>query len=252
MHIEPPAAWRQADLLIVGHGASQPPAAGFAVYAHARAIAERKIFASVQAGLLNGAPGLEEAFAACRSECIFAVPFFMSEGHAVREEIPRRLGPDPRLRFTEPVGTHPRVAEIIAAGAAELCRAEGADPAAAELILAGHGSTRDPASGAAARACACLIQGFAAARAAFLEEPPLLVDMVAGLTASATVVAGYFADMGPHAAEDVPRVIGLEPGSRATTRPNGAHVLYAGAVGPAPAMAEIILARIAEVDVAEA
>lgn len=240
------AHWRNADLLIVGHGASRVPEAGFAICAHAAKVEMQGIFASVRAGLLVGTPQLETAFTACRSDTVFVVPFFMSDGHAVREQVPGRLGPDPRIRLTAPAGTHPRTAEIVTLKAAALCRAQGFDPAAAELCLVGHGSTKDPASRTATDACAARISGFATVTTAFLDVEPLLAAKTCNTASSVTVFAGYFADMGSHAAKDIPDLLGLKIGAQIAVRSDGHTLLYTGAIGPEPAMTEIILDRVAE------
>ncbi|MEE8445520.1 MAG: CbiX/SirB N-terminal domain-containing protein, partial [Alphaproteobacteria bacterium] len=86
---EPPLPmWAEAGLVLAAHGTDTEP-----VRAHAEAIAARRLFARVAFGLLRGAPSLEDAVAAL-GECplIYIVPFFMADGHFVREVIPRRLG----------------------------------------------------------------------------------------------------------------------------------------------------------------
>ncbi|MDJ0951715.1 MAG: CbiX/SirB N-terminal domain-containing protein [Alphaproteobacteria bacterium] len=233
--------------MLVGHGTSRGTPETLAIAAHARAIAGRGLFAGVQAGNLNGQPRLEDAFAACQAETVFVVPVFMSRGYAVRSLIPDRLGADPRLRYTEPVGTHPRIAEIASAQARALAQGQQVEPKQATLMLVGHGTPKDPASAAATRACAAGIRGFADVRTAFIDEPPFVADAAAAIEGD-LVAVGFFADAGGHATEDVPNALGLAAGVNAGRRADGRTVLYTGAVGTDPGLIEVILDQVAAAD----
>ncbi len=233
--------------MLIAHGSSLEPAGGPAVVTHARAIAARGLFASVRPGLLNGAPSVEDAFAQAQTQTVYVVPYFMSEGAAVTSMIPERLGPDPRLRFCEPVGTHPEIATIVARQARDMCRTHDIAPEDTALLLVGHGTLKSPASAEATRACAARIAGFAAVDTAFLDQDPTLGEAIKRPAAPVTVVAGFFADAGGHAAVYIPKILGLAAGETSVRRADGTTFLYTGAVGTDPAMADVILARVAEV-----
>jgi len=215
--------------VICAHGARGGSAAAAA---HARVLAGRGVFASVRACALLGAPSLDETLAALADEAVLLLPFLMADGYTARRVLPRRLaeaGIAPTVR--PPLGTHPGLASVIAAAA----RAHGAGRESA-LLLIGHGSGRDPASTGTARAHAARLAAsgaFAAVATAFLDAPPGIAEALAGLGARPVVAVGLFADAGTHGDDDAPRRL-------AAARPDA---LYAGAIGPRPEIADLILAH---------
>jgi sirohydrochlorin ferrochelatase len=107
-----------------------------------------------------------------------------------------------------------------------------------QLVIAAHGTSRDPDSGVAAREHARRIASggrFAGAEAGYLDEPPSLEGLLAGRAARYAVGVGLFADAGPHGAGDAAQPFLADP-----------DTAYAGPLGPDPALAEIVLRRAQE------
>jgi sirohydrochlorin cobaltochelatase len=231
------AAWAHAGLLLVAHGVGGAPGAA---EQHAAAIRARGLFAAVAASCLKGAPSPLAAFQAMPAGRVYLVPFLMSAGYVLHDGIPAALGAalrDPRLTVCRPVGEGPHLTRIIAARAAQACVRQGLAAAETVLLLIGHGTPRDPQSRDAARAQAARLTAdrqFAAVVTGFLDDAPDVGAALGSIEGRACVAVGLFADAGPHGEAD----------ARAALAPGGNAVHYAGAIGPDPAMVEIILDQV--------
>jgi len=235
------------SLLLVGHGSARRRTTPDAGERHAAALAASGRFASVATAYLNGGPPLAQSSRGSGPGDLVVVPFLMSDGHCVRNLIPRALGLEGRvtrangrrLIYGEPVGASPGLAEIIARRARACCAGHGLEPSRSDVLLVGHGSLHDPASRRTAldngRRLARLGL-FESVACAFLDEPPLAAEVIPGLAAEGppVVVVGLFAGDGRHAAEDLPRLI---DGRCARQRP----VHYVGPIGADPEIAGLIL-----------
>ena len=227
-------------LLLIAHGSARYPNAGRAVRAHADTLRALGHFNEVGVGFLNGAPAAAEALAALGSRTIHVVPFFMEDGYFVRVAVPRALAGQPAgsLRFCPPVGTHEAMAKLMEARALRGCP----DPQRVTLVLVGHGSARSPGRPMALHRHAEQVRGFgrfAAVHVAFLEEPPLVADVLAATRGSAVAVVGVFAGEGMHASDDLPALIDAERSRR--ERP----VLDLGSVTEDAGMLALILDQVA-------
>lgn len=234
--------WRRAALVLVAHGAGGGGNA--ALKRHVEALGRRRLFAEVTGAALAGGPDPDEALARLTPPEIYVVPFFMTDGTAVRDILPRRLGLDgpvterngQRFVLSEPVGLNARLAELVVRRAQALASEHAIAPGETTLLLVGHGSTRNPASRQTTEAHAARARNedvFATVAAAFLDEPPTLTETVAALQGPAVAV-GLFTEDGLHASQDIPPIL-------ARRRP---AVPYLGAIGPDPEMADLIIDQV--------
>lgn len=256
------AAWRRSGLLLVGHGAHTVAGATRALADHARALGERGLFAAVGAGFLKGTPPAEAALDALGLSRVYVVPCFMSDGYFVRTVVPDRLGlagaltsrRGREIRYCAPLGTAPALADLVARRLEGAAADEHLAIAGVEAVIVGHGSSNNPASAAATNALAARVAERSAVRTihiAFLDQAPTLEDVVAGLAGRTLIVAGLFAADGRHADEDVRRRLGFVAGAFRAVRPDGRRVLYTGAIGADPAVADLVIERVAAFDAAE-
>lgn len=221
-------------LLLCGHGARGT--AGV-VRRHAEVLRGRGGFAAVAGGCLFGEPSLEEALADLSAPRVVLVPVLMAEGYTLRVMERRLAAADTahRARLARPLGTHPDIARIAAGLGERAGHAQGWTPRRAALLLVGHGTLRDPASGDTVRRHASALGRtgrFAAVRTAFLDEPPSIAEALAGLPPMPAAAVGMFTDAGMHGEQDVPRLLAECPRETA----------YAGPLGPEPEVADLILA----------
>ena len=220
-------------LLLIGHGSARYPDAGAPLLAHAAALRALHPEIPIAVGFLNGAPNVGDALASLTAPKVRVVPFFMEDGYFTRIAVPRALaGVSRDLRFCPPVGVHPAMADLIAA---RVRRTVAADPMDVALILVGHGSARNPGqSHAMARHIEALRPGFAAVRAAFLEEAPSLSEVLADLPVGPLAILGLFANQGYHMRDDLPTQL-------ARAEPRVPAPLDLGSIADDPGMPNLIL-----------
>jgi sirohydrochlorin cobaltochelatase len=229
-------------LLLVGHGSTRGTGAAQLLARHAATLAARGCFADVRTATLAGAPSIIDAVRDLATPELCVVPMFMCAGHFVTVELPRALAaalPDPargpRVEICPPLGEAALIADVVAGRAVAGLREVGVNPGAATLLLAAHGSPRDPASRRATEAQVARLQAaarFRAVVAGYLEEPPTLADVLPALPAPA-VVAGLFTGGGRHAHRDV---------TAALTKAGRTDIIDLGPVGVDPAIPDIVLA----------
>lgn len=243
MNVSPARTWPDDALLLVAHGATRFADAGRLLHDHAQVLRAQRRFAEVSVGLLNGQPAAVEALAALVPHVVHVVPFFMEQGWFVREAIPRTLGEGHghELRYHQPVGVHPNMAQLAAARAQ---RVLGAGAARFAVLLVGHGSARSPGRPMALHRHVQALSAariFAQVRAAFLEEPPLVADALREWRALPVAVLGWFAGEGGHVREDLPALLSAERAARGGA---GARLLDLGVIADDPAMPRIILDQV--------
>ncbi len=239
--------WLDAALIVVGHGAEGRAEAAGPLIAQVADVRRRGLFGDVQGDLLKGSRGLEDIIRRSAGGRVFVVPFLMIDGHVARTTLPRALGLDApltppwtgivdgrRLTYCRPVGTHPRLARMVAARAEAACRTAGLTALETSLVLACHGTSNgavgDDSEGSQAMRIADLGL-FADVQPAYLEQSPSLDQVLAGLTRSAVVV-DLLAGGGRHVGEDIPDAL---------ARHAGGLIVHAGAIGDDPAFADIII-----------
>lgn len=243
-----PAELADSALILAGHGSARGSGANPALQAHADALRARHHFAAVHAAALYGTPSPSEALAAAAASGarhITIAPLFMCDGQFTRTILPRAFGIDgqhsqtgPRVRVCEPLGLRPELTTLLLRRAGELAARVGLEPGITELLLIGHGSTRDPASQLAvdrhaARARAAGV--FQTVRTAFLDQAPYLTDVLRARTRPAIAV-GLFAAGDVHAGTDIPQLIAAH---------DGPPIHCVEAIGADPAIPDLVLAQVA-------
>mgnify|MGYP001561275301 CR=1 FL=1 len=250
-------------LVLVGHGSQGYPESARSVEVLAEALRERRIFAEVRAAFLKAPPFLADVLDGLRARTTYVVPHLAADGVVGGEALPRSLNDRKGIVVCKATGTHPGIAGIAVARLAELRGAFALDPARLGVLVAGHGTLRNPDSAERARALAqALLAERAAgeARAAFIEEPPLVSAWDRLLAAPDIAVVPLLMAEGRHGGNDIARLLGIEPedpGLRLSqpSRPfagpfalMGRRLWLLKVLGADPAFAEIVLARVAEAE----
>jgi sirohydrochlorin cobaltochelatase len=112
-------------LVLLGHGTDLNKNSGGVIYLNAGRIRERGIYDLVEVGFLDQAPEIGGVVDGVEAENVILIPLFISEGWHTRETIPEDLGlmgevtlrDDKTIFYGAPVGTHPSMANLIAARA---------------------------------------------------------------------------------------------------------------------------------------
>jgi sirohydrochlorin cobaltochelatase len=119
-------------LVLLGHGTDLNKNSGGVIYLNAGRIRDREVFDLVEVGFLDQEPEIGEVVENVEAENVVLIPVFIAEGWHTRETIPQDLGltgemtvrGDRTIFYGAPVGTHPSMANLIAARARETMREE--------------------------------------------------------------------------------------------------------------------------------
>jgi len=117
-------------LVLLGHGTDLNKSSSGVIYLNAERIREHSLFDLVAEAFLDQAPEVGEVVAGVEAENVILIPVFIAEGWHTRETIPEDLGltgevterEDRTIFYGAPVGTHPSMADLIAARARDTYR----------------------------------------------------------------------------------------------------------------------------------
>jgi sirohydrochlorin cobaltochelatase len=272
--------FNDAALLLIGHGSTLNADSAGPTYQHAAELRKRRIFARVSEAFWKQEPGIRSVLAGISEPRIFAAPLFISEGYFTEDVIPAELGlrapeastfprvqrrGDQLLTYCSPVGTHPKMTEVILARAGEVVSRHpfprAPRPEETALFIAGHGTDRNENSRRAIEAQAELIRlsgRYAQVQAVYMEQSPRIGDCYELARTKHIVMVPFFISDGLHSYEDIPMMLGepervvrqrMESGQptwRNPTEKRGKLVWYARSVGTEPHLADVILERVEE------
>jgi len=236
-------------LLIVGHGSHLNPNSSAPVYEQAARVRARGAFDEVRVGFWKEEPSLARSLDAFEASDVTVVPLFISTGYFTEQVIPRELRLSGRVsrvdgrtvRYTEAIGAHPRLADVIVERALEA----GASHEDALAVL-GHGTPKNPNSErnvyrqseyVAAR------KTFREVVTVFMDQEPNMREVLQLTRAPKVVIVPLFVADGWHVDETIPDELALDG---ACTRRDGRELRYARAVGTHPSIADVILAAAEE------
>jgi sirohydrochlorin cobaltochelatase len=119
-------------LVLLGHGTDLNKNSGGVIYLNAERIRKRGIYDLVEVGFLDQEPEIGAVVERIAARNIILIPVFIAEGWHTRETIPEDLGltgevtvrKDRIIYYGAPVGTHPSMANLIAARARQILREE--------------------------------------------------------------------------------------------------------------------------------
>ena len=237
-------------VLILGHGSHLNPGSSEPVHGHADALRESGDFDEVKTAFWKEEPSFREVLRTVESDRIYAVPFFMAEGYFVDQVIPRELRlPVDGVVYTEPVGTHASMTDVIEQRADSAY--DGGTNEDVALAVVGHGTDRNPKSAESALEHVGRIRNrgrFAEVKALFMDEAPYIDDVADHFESDDVVVVPFFSSDGYHTQEDIPEDMGIVDWEKdddyevpATTE--GKRVWYTGAVGTEAGIADVIAER---------
>ncbi len=269
------AAAHTITLVLLGHGSTKNDGSEKPVFQHAAELRRRGLFADVREAFWKQEPKVAAVLGTIRTAQVVIVPLFISEGYFTEEAIPEALGfrqadeenwsrvlkrDVQTLTYTRPVGSHPRMTEVLLHRAAELVARypfpRQPKPAETSLFIAGHGTERSTQSRLAIEQQVAAIRAlklFAEVQPCFMEEAPRIADIPTLALAKHVVVVPFFISDGLHVVEDIPTLLGEpaavvqkrlaagQPTWRNPTEKRGKLIWYAPAVGSDPGIAEVIV-----------
>jgi len=112
-------------LVLLGHGTDLNKSSGGVIFLNACRIRERRLYDLVEVGFLDQEPEIGGVVKSVEAENVILIPVFIAEGWHTRETIPEDLGltgevtvrEEKTIYYGAPVGTHPSMANLIAARA---------------------------------------------------------------------------------------------------------------------------------------
>ena len=237
-------------LVLAAHGSRRDPAANALVRRLAQAVRERRLFDEVAVAFHQGEPRFDAVLDELESDAVTVVPVMTSAGHYADVVLPEALALNRRraavrLRVTPPVGSHAGIAPLVARRVSELLRDFGLLRGETVLLLAGHGTRRHPASRDTTLQLAETLRRRRVASevgAGFLDDEPGLPETLASSGCGPVIVLPFLIGGGTHAADDIPRAIGLEPGEAPLAgRMDGRLVVVDHPVGTLPGIVDVIV-----------
>lgn len=108
--------WRpsRTSLVIAGHGTRRDANSGATARDHAKQIEDMELFGEVVVAFLDEPPAVPEVLSELRMPQCVAVGLFLDRGEHGEEDVPKLLAPaGERAAYAGPVGTDPRVVELV-------------------------------------------------------------------------------------------------------------------------------------------
>jgi sirohydrochlorin cobaltochelatase len=271
--------FKDAALVVLGHGTTLNDGSALAVQQHAADLARRNLFAIVRPAFWKQEPHLHAVLRELPHARVFVIPFMISEGYFANEVIPRELGLtlttalESRARATaagklfygRPVGTHPRMTEVLLARARDVVARHpfprAPRPGETTLFIAGHGTERNAQSRDAIEAQVQRLRAqeqYAEVRGVYLDEEPRIAGCLETARTRHVVMVPFFISDGLHTTEDIPVLLGEperlvkerlaagQPTWRNPTERQGKLIWFSPAIGSEPLLAELILERVRE------
>lgn len=245
-------------LVLAAHGSHHNAQSSDPARQHAAALRRRGIFDQVIVAFWKEFPSFRDVPYLLEADQVYIVPLFMADGYFSGRVVPRELGLEGAvthragqvLHYTAPVGTDPRMVDLIRARVAEAVGPELTE-SAVSVVLIGHGTVQNRQSKQAVLDHVAALRqaaGYAEVLAAYMEEPPTIPEIHGLVAGDRVVVVPLFVADGMHTAEDIPRELGLPQIDGAWQVPgvvDGKTYWYTSSVGTSPYMTELILDRVA-------
>ncbi len=247
-------------LLLAGHGSHISPQTAGLVWSYVDRLRALGIADEVGACFWKETPAFSQVLDSFCADTVIVVPAMAADGYFARTVIPTEMGLSDtlsqrgtrRIHYTQPLGLHPRLSEVLRARVSDLMVEQELDSCDVAVAVIGHGTRRDARSQGAAR-----IQAQALERSwpgltvleAYLDDEPSIASIYERTGAPVILAAPWFLAPGSHVSVDVPRELGL-PSGASSGRAGGRSVYYLGVPGTADVVCEVIveLARACEPD----
>lgn len=238
-------------LLLAGHGSHISPNTAGLVWSWVDRLRQAGAADEVGACFWKERPALSQALDTLCAETVVVVPVLAAGGWFARRVIPAEMGLDGpltlrdgrRIHYTQPLGLHPGLGDIVLRRIREHIERHNLDARDLAVAIIGHGTRRDARSRDAARERAREL----AARLpqlqvleAYLDDDPAIPTIYERTDAPVILALPWFLAPGSHVSHDVPGELGLPEGA-SCGRCEGRQVYYLDAPGTVDEACELIL-----------
>jgi len=251
-------------LVIAGHGSTLNADSSAPTFQHAATLRERGLFAEVHECFWKEEPNFRQIWYQVESPTVYVVPNFISSGYFTEQVIPRELGLDgPVTRrdgrtiyYSDPVGLHPTMKEVLLQRARSVVAGSGESIAAPEktacLFIVGHGTNFNDNSTKIIHQRAAEIKEsglFADCQGTLMEQKPFIADWRELTDCPDVVVVPFFISDGLHSYEDIPVLLkitedAINDGFPVPYKDKDRRLWYATAIGTEALTADVILAQV--------
>ena len=229
-------------LVLVAHGSEHRPLATAFLMDLAQALRQTDAMSEVIPLVMRGQPSVSR-FAELLQRVpadtpIVIVPIFMGRGHYTDHLVPQALGlsqlvPSRHLiRYTPPLGCHPRMPRYLAALARSHVQRADLVPDRTTLLLVAHGSSRPSGAGDTTKTLAeavGLTGIFAAVEIGYLEQSPTAESWRERFPEGDLAVLPLLMAKGLHGNDDIPRIFEFnQPGAVRRTEGGRTVILIPG------------------------
>ncbi len=281
-----PGNYKDATLVLVGHGSTLNADSAAPTYQHADELRRRGLFSEVLVAFWKQEPCIAAVLRGAFTPRVFVVPLFISEGYFTEEVIPRELGMPKNnggfdrvlhrnaggacgqtVYYCGPVGTHPSMTDVLLSRATDVIAKHpfprAPKPRETALFIAGHGTGNNENSRKAIEHQVELIRKrgeYAEVYSVFMEEEPRIGDCYAIAAERNIIMVPFFISDGLHSYEDIPVMLGEaerivkkrfkegQPTWRNPTEKKGKLVWYAPSIGSEPHLPDVIMERVCEAE----
>ena len=261
-------SFRDAALLLLGHGSTLNADSSAPTYQHAEEIRRRNVFREVHVGFWKEEPNFRQALRQTNLRQVYVVPNFISSGYFTEQIIPRELGltgPVTQLDgqdvfYCQPVGLHSSMTEALlnrASQVVSMSKESISEPAkTACLFICGHGTSFNDNSTKIIHEQAAIIRArgiYADCQAVLMEQTPFVKDWRTLTPCPDVIVVPFFISDGLHSFEDIPVLLGLthnvkEQSFTNAHREENRRLWYATAIGTDAFIADVIIAQAQQFD----
>ncbi len=241
------------SLVLAAHGSQAESNSNQPVFDLAAQIASQQIFSEVTPAFLHGDPHIDRVLDCLPIGDVIVIPVMTSQGYFSRTVVPERLAQNGshdlhRVLITPVLGTHPRISELVSDRITSAMESFALTDGDAIVVLVGHGTSRNPDSSKTTYELATRIREHLPdinLQVGFLDQEPMLDEVVSRITAPNRLVIPFLISRGPHATVDVPAAFGLPTGGQiefplSMAGPHGITVCDLP-VGMYPEIAEVCL-----------
>lgn len=240
-------------LILAAHGSRSDSSVNDVVARYARAVEAEGLFDAVVPAFHLGEPAFATVLDVLDADDAVVIPVMTSAGYYSETVLPRELAKNRRassirIRQVRPIGTHPEFLSLVVRRIRYLLATFALEARQTTVAIVGHGTARHHHSRSATHevvdelrrrsVCAELIP-------AFLDEDPRIDTILDRASGANVVVVPFLISNGPHATEDVPRAVGIDPHGDAVwplvSRSNGRIVVCDEAVGTDPGIVSLII-----------
>jgi len=239
-------------VILAAHGSRRHIQAGTIVEEHARRLRADYNVHEVAVAFRQGEPSFAKVMDSIASREVIVVPFFSSDGYFSQTVLPRELSSNQRysqlrVQFTNPVGTHPQIPDLVEGRIREIFHRFQLTPERTAVLIVGHGTPRHAASASSTLKLANQLEKTGPCTnvyPAFLDEPPLLEEVFHDLSQDQIMVIPFFMGESYHVLQDIPRRLGWAKPVRdqfpAESTLSGRRVIIDRAVGLDPGLTALV------------